>query len=513
MQQEKISADFSSLAIVLTPISYKQDPRHSYWRTELEKKFEFVEVWQFLSSGSLSTSNRAGIAVAVGAEDRDVLDLEASLVSSLNQINSYRRFTNDESSKALQSLVDQFSINNSITHKYLLGQVARMTASLALAATVKSPALVVANDLIAAIASVLVWPNGETRLVYDAQEVFIDMYRSSPADRMTESEETYWLDMESFVCEKVDEVVTISPGIAELYLERHGVAPFVLPNWVPVSSADFAQESNQGPTKFVYMGHAAPHRGLEELITQWTSDKSTATLDLFIPERPHTLDLRKLIERHSKEFPEVAIALRDPVSESQMIHTLSGFDVGVIPYAHPYPYNHCSPNKLGQYLAAGLAIISNDLPFVKQTINETDCGHVFDWQITGSFKECVSMVVADKRFEKLKVNARAAFLSDKNWEAVIQKWDIETNALVPAAHTRVNHEWTNSFVDRATYPDNNEKIIAIVGVERLTFKQVLVSTLGKMGLRDSVRTRRVFIQLSKVPVIGRIAKKIAKSLI
>lgn len=339
------------------------------------------------------------------------------------------------------------------------------------------------------------------------------MYRSSPADRMTESEETYWLDLESFVCKKVDEVVTISPGIAELYLERHGVSPFVLPNWVPLSSADFAKESDQGPTRFVYMGHAAPHRGLEELITQWTSDKSTATLDLFIPERPYTQDLRKLIERHSKEFPEVAIALRDPVSESQMIHTLSGFDVGVIPYAHPYPYNHCSPNKLGQYLAAGLAVISNELPFVKQIINEAGCGDVFDWQIPGSFKECVSMFVTDKHLFELKKNARTAFLFEKNWEAVIQKWDRETSSLVPVDNTRVNQDWANSFVDLATYPDNHEQIIAIVGPGRLTFKQAMVSTLGKIGLRDSVRTRKVFVQLSKVPVIGGVAKKIAKSLI
>jgi glycosyltransferase involved in cell wall biosynthesis len=513
VQQEKISADFSSLAIVLTPISYKQDPRHSYWRTELEKKFEFVEVWQFLSSGSLTTLNKAGIAVAVGTEDRDVLDLEASLSSSLNQIYSYLLFTNDESSKALQSLVDQFSSDNSITHQYLLGQVARMTASLALAATVKSPALVVANDLVAAIAAVLVWPNGETRIVYDAQEVFTDMYRSSPADRMTESEERFWIDLESFVCSTVDEVVTISPGIAELYIERHGVSPFVLPNWVPLSSANFAKASDQGPTRFVYMGHAAPHRGLEELITQWTSNKSTATLDLFIPERPYTQDLRKLIERHSKEFPEVAITLRDPVSESQMIHTLSEFDVGVIPYAHPYPYNHCSPNKLGQYLAAGLAVISNELPFVKQIINEVACGHVFDWQIPGSFNECVSKFVADKHLVELKENARTAFLSGRNWEAVIQNWDSETKALVPVTHPRVNQDWANSFVDLATYPDNHEQVIAIVVSGRLTFKQAMVSALGRIGLRDSVRTRIIFIQLSKVPVIGGLVKKVAKSMI
>lgn len=513
MLQEKISADFSSLAIVLTPISFQQDPRHSYWRAELEKKFENVEIWQFLSNGSISTANKAGVAVAKGVEDRDVFDLEASLGSSLNQISSYLRFANHDNSKALQLLVDQFSNENSITHKYLLGQVARMTASLALASTIKTPALVVANDLVAAIAAVLVWPNGETRIVYDAQEVFIDMYRSSPADRMTESEETYWLDLESFVCSAVDEVVTISLGIAELYLERHGVSPFVLPNWVPLSSADFAKASDQGPTRFVYMGHAAPHRGLEELITQWTSDKSTATLDLFIPERPYTQDLRKLIERHSKEFPEVAIALRDPVSESQMIHALSGFDVGVIPYAHPYPYNHCSPNKLGQYLAAGLAVISNDLPFVKQTINEAGCGDVFDWQVPGSFNQCVSMFVADKQIDELKENARTAFLSGRNWEVVIQKWDQETNALVPVDNTRVNQDWANSFRDLATYPDNHEQIIAIVGLGRLTFKQAMVSTLGKIGLRDNVQTRRVFIQLSKVPVIGGVAKKIAKSLI
>ena len=141
------------------------------------------------------------------------------------------------------------------------------------------------------------------------------------------------------------------------------------------------------------------------------------------------------------------------------------------------------------------------------------CGDVFDWQIPGSFNQCVSMFVADKQVDELKENARTAFLSGRNWEAVIQKWNRETNSIVPVDNTRVNQDWADSFVDLATYPENHEQIIAIVGLGRLTFKQAMVSALGKIGLRDNVQTRRVFIQLSKVPVIGGVAKKIAKSLI
>jgi glycosyltransferase involved in cell wall biosynthesis len=503
----------SQLGVVLTPIPFIFDPRHSFWRSELDRKFESVEVWQFLTNGLDLASNKVGISVSVGSDDEDVLDLEASFDTSIRTISSYARNANDDASQILRSLIGQFSGDVSVTHKYLLGQVTRMTASLALASTTKFPALVIANDLVAAIAAVLVWPKGETRIIYDAQEVFTDMYRSSPADRMTDTEELFWLELETFVCRKVDEVVTISPGIAELYLERHGVMPFVIPNWVPLSSADFANSSRQEAKKFVYMGHAAPHRGLEELISQWITDKSIATLDLYIPERPYTQDLRKLIEKHQLDFPEVLIVLNDPVSESQMIPTLSRFDVGVIPYAHPYPYNHCSPNKLGQYLAAGLAIVANDLPFVKQTIEEARCGHTFNWEIPGSFNDRVSLFITDQHLDQLKLNAKTAFLSDKNWDAAIHRWDSETNALIPVDQPKVNEFWIDSFADIAVYPKSHSQVVAVVNPDKRSLKQAIVTALGKIGLRDSVRTRRIFARLSNVPVIGAFAKAVAKYLI
>ena len=123
------------------------------------------------------------------------------------------------------------------------------------------------------------------------------------------------------------------------------------------------------------------------------------------------------------------------------------------------------------------------------------------------------MFSSDDLLENLKESARAAFLSDKNWEKVIREWDSATSALTPVVHESVNKDWADTFANLAIYPDNHDQIIAMVGEGRRTFKQVVVATLGKIGIRDSLRTRRVFIQLSKVPVIGGVARRIAKSLI
>ena len=507
------------LNVVLTSTNFDADPRHSQWTSTLVSKFGHVEEWQFIGVGSNSSKNGTGILVTRNLNEIPLVSMHSSLRASELVLEKFTDSRTSRSNKIVNEIIKGSKVGTSITHTYLVNQLKRMAAALALVSVKNSPTLVIANDLLAAVAATAVWPDGETNVVYDAQEVFTDMYKGSPADKMTEKEEEFWLNLETLICSNVCHVVTVSPGIADLYQKRHNVVASVIPNWLSLSAEAKSSRIQRLPLKFVYMGHAAPHRGLEDLILQWNTSKDQATLDLYIPERPYTQTLRSLIKKRSNESSRVQIRLNPPVPPSMMVETLANFDVGVIPYDHPYPYNHCSPNKLGQYLAAGLAIISNDLPFVKQSIAEADCGYIFDWKIPESFSNCVSRFSSGDLLENLKENARSAFLSDKNWEKVIRDWDSATSALTPLVHKSVNKDWAFTFANLAIYPDNHDnhdnhdQIIAMVSEDRLTFKQAIVSALSKIGLRDSVRTRRIFIQLSKVPVIGGVAKKIAKSLI
>ena len=64
-----------------------------------------------------------------------------------------------------------------------------------------------------------------------------------------------------------------------------------------------------------------------------------------------------------------------PVPMRDLVASLDGYDVGVVPYL-PVGMNNmlCSPNKLFEYMAAGLAVICSDLPVLRAVVADADCG-------------------------------------------------------------------------------------------------------------------------------------------
>jgi glycosyltransferase involved in cell wall biosynthesis len=63
------------------------------------------------------------------------------------------------------------------------------------------------------------------------------------------------------------------------------------------------------------------------------------------------------------------VHLLPPVPWDELVNWSAAADVGVIPY-QPVDFNHriCSPNKLFEFISAGLPILANDLPYLTQVI-------------------------------------------------------------------------------------------------------------------------------------------------
>lgn len=278
----------------------------------------------------------------------------------------------------------------SSTGHYLRSQFLRVAAAAELSSeVVKAAAVLVANDLSGVIAALNSLDNRRVPVVYDAQEIFTDSYDLLPGEPLTGAEKTAWLNIESEVVLTVDQVVTVSPGIAELYLERHGRRPTVVPNFVPREMFRGGNDSGDSlPTRFVFLGRADPHRGLEHLVEQWDFDPAVATLDMFVPNSASMKNLVRHSEGVRRRF--VGPVFRNAVKPANIVETLSGYDIGVLPYAYPPPYDNASPNKFGEYVAAGLPVIANRQPFTAELIDGLEIGRVFDWSIDGDFRAAVT---------------------------------------------------------------------------------------------------------------------------
>lgn len=283
-----------------------------------------------------------------------------------------------------------------------------------LSSAISDAAMVVAIDLL--VARNIVARGRNTMVIYDAHEVFVESYDMLDTTPLSDIERLYWKEVERDVVRTAFATVTVSPGIADFMQEYTGVLPRVIPNYLPLKLRQQRGHtaSRTGPVRFVYVGRADPFRGLDRLVSSWDFDPLKATLDLYITESPYKDRLLALSSEvlRSHAGPE----FRKPVDPTHIPAVLASYEVGVIPYEYPPPYSEASPNKFGEYVAAGLSVISNGSGFVSQQIVEHSLGTIFDWTIPGTFVDAVEEMAALAKSGRLPGTSEAVFQKVMNWE-------------------------------------------------------------------------------------------------
>jgi len=94
-------------------------------------------------------------------------------------------------------------------------------------------------------------------------------------------------------------------------------------------------------------------------------------------------------------------------------------DVGLVPYTPAGAnYANCSPNKLSQYMSAGLPILANATNFVTEVVVSAKSGLVVDFNSETKLVEAVSKLCDDSFRQSCGVNALDYFERSFNWAAV-----------------------------------------------------------------------------------------------
>ena len=239
------------------------------------------------------------------------------------------------------------------------------------------PDVVHCNDLDTLLAGIVAKVRFGSRVVYDAHEFYPE---SHPAGR--------WLDiklltaLERFLIRKADAVVTVNPMLAEVMREVYGLAHvYSVPNaewWVEPGDRPPLQErhdergarTDQGPvpgTVRRWTRDRGAHRGLEA--GGWRPGG-------IVPARAGQCVAAVSYRTGAQAGPAGQVGLL-PRSGLRG-HAGRGRGRGryrVIPYK-PIIRNDrfACPNKLSQYLHAGLMVLTNDLPYVKSVVQAAGAG-------------------------------------------------------------------------------------------------------------------------------------------
>lgn len=282
-----------------------------------------------------------------------------------------------------------------------------------MATSVGPPRVIHANDLDTLLTGAVLKRKFGARLVYDNHEYY-------PAQFSSWS----WLlvrsltALERFLVNEADSVVIVTPQLADVMKKKYTNLNrvYVVPNCAPLAQSAVSNEARDPGISFLYLGAFLEGRGIDQLIRHWARlSPADAKLTL---QGPHNL-LKQSFEKLAADLGVLnkSVFFPAPVVEADLITEAAKHDVGIIPYEAITINNKFScPNKLSQFLQAGLAVLTNDLEFVRQQVEQFRCGWVFDINNYSSFEKTVREIQSNPgQLKEFKSNARSAAL-EFNWE-------------------------------------------------------------------------------------------------
>ena len=242
-------------------------------------------------------------------------------------------------------------------------------------------------------------------------------------------ENDFWSRMEALLTREADVCLTVSDTLATTLSAEYGREFFVLPNatrldeapdQAAVETARIARASSK-TVDFLFQGNFAPGRGIEHMIAAWPDASAGARLIL---RGPHN-EVRKQMMNFAKELGLLnkTVFFPEAVKEGELIDRAMEAHVGLIPYdPDHYANRFACPNKLSQYMAAGLPILTTTIEYVAEIVSRNALGRVVQFSDKKRFIEEVNLLVSNlEQRNTYSRNARAYFETAFNWEAFSPK--------------------------------------------------------------------------------------------
>jgi glycosyltransferase involved in cell wall biosynthesis len=231
------------------------------------------------------------------------------------------------------------------------------------------PQLVHANDYNTAWIGLAAKLLAGSRFVYDSHELW--------PDRNLRPEWRPWLLIcEALFVRAADEVVTTSPGYAAVIAARYRVAPPKIVRNVPEWRVEGGGRVRGAAPLAVYFGAVTRNRGLPAALAALAA---LPELRLRIVG-PEAWGYRATLAGLAEELGvSDRLELLEPVAPEQAPTVMGDADVGLA-LIEPacLSYRMTLPNKLYEYAAAGLPVLSSDVPVLAREVRRHGIGAVAD---------------------------------------------------------------------------------------------------------------------------------------
>jgi len=271
----------------------------------------------------------------------------------------------------------------------------------------KKADLLYANDLDTLLPNYLVSKMRSLPLIYDSHELFCEVPEliSSPFKRKI------WLKIERSIVPKLKHCITVNESIAKIFEEKYKVKFKAVRN-ISDAVEDFKPKSRKElglpPDKKIILLQGAGiniDRGAEELVDAMKFVNGAQLLII------GGGDVWRLLQAKVKDQKlEEKVLLIGKIPKSELMHYTFNADLGIsIDKNTNQNYYNSLPNKIFDYLQAGVPILASRLPEIEKIINEYKVGDfINDYQPESISKKINEMLAADEVLKQYKQNAKEA---------------------------------------------------------------------------------------------------------
>lgn len=246
--------------------------------------------------------------------------------------------------------------------------------------------------------------------IYDAQEIWVET-----CPRRRRVMRALYSRLERRLARKCDLVLTVNDEIADLMARRMRIErPMVLMNG---ASECLVPTPVHAPLRVLFQGAFAPNRGIIPFVRQMHNlkDRAVLTLQGFGAMEE---ELRSLVR---EEGLEESVRFMDPCSPNGVIASANDHDVGLMLW--PLTSEnlvYASPNKLFDYLGAGLALLAVDSPVLRRIITAAHCGVLVSPGRIDTAWEVASALVDDPDRVQMMKEAAHRLCPSLLWDVVAE---------------------------------------------------------------------------------------------
>lgn len=236
-----------------------------------------------------------------------------------------------------------------------------------------TPAVFVAHDLPMLPVAAKAAARCGAKLVYDSHELYCEQ-------EFTVRERRRWAEIEAKYIGACDAVIAVNHSVADEITRRYRV-PHVnvimnaaRPRRSPVKERRFHRTFGlrDDDKVLLYQGGLSAGRNIEALVASIAELRNAAVHLVVMGDGMLRKKLESLAHRERVEYK---VHFHAAVQQHELLDYSASADAGVIPYLATCLNNrYCTPNKLFEFIAAGLPVLASDLPELRRIVCEHGIG-------------------------------------------------------------------------------------------------------------------------------------------